>query len=607
MASIVATVAVLATFVVVVLARRGERAASAVTGVDVVNAPTGTTFTITPVTGPAMTIPDITPLSGAYEIVPAGDIAGARVRVRLDRAKLPADTPSCVEPTTEVNLGIMVFNEHIQGWLPLETTCSGDELVASAPHFSRFLPVILRAGRHLLDTVVHGVTRTVEVVTTAVTSVVGYVAELLKGVVVTFLRNLTATFDESKYSCQPPGAAHTAQVISISSVTDDNRIAGCVVSANGEEFRLKNGNPVPLSFEMPADAHTYLTPVTSELNNIDVAGLLGSAIAAGRGRWLVPGLEAGALGIGAKAPNVVRLPGAADTPSLMLDLGLAALAVLAPRFKAADIEMQAILRVVNQRVVTLISQRGYTSISITTITEIIQSVTLEQKNWASYTENLLNMVDAVKCFSSRVDGVEQLVEATFSCLGTAFGGGGSELKNLLIGLASQAKVIPELIEANLASNFERLTGIDITQAIVLITASTIHLYELPSGATGVGPSGQHLDSVLAATRYPESTGVWVGCDGAPATVTYRLSGTYHRLIGTAGLGDFTPGDITARITLAGDGRSLATLDVSRDRTATLDLDLTGVDTLVISAARVAGVCGASSIPYGALGDARLVR
>lgn len=149
---------------------------------------------------------------------------------------------------------------------------------------------------------------------------------------------------------------------------------------------------------------------------------------------------------------------------------------------------------------------------------------------------------------------------------------------------------------------ERITG-----GVTATEENGTPLYTLPVTLSGVSQSGQRLDSTLGGRRYRDSTGVRLcGDDGRP-TLTYRLAGGYRRLTATAGLEPHTPAGLTTRITVLGDGRTLATVTVTRDTTAAIDVDLTGVQTLAVTAVVVKGACGASLRPYGSLGDARLLR
>jgi hypothetical protein len=135
----------------------------------------------------------------------------------------------------------------------------------------------------------------------------------------------------------------------------------------------------------------------------------------------------------------------------------------------------------------------------------------------------------------------------------------------------------------------------------------VALYSVPADVHADGPSGKPADTVLGSTLFPDSTSMFVGCS-EPATLTYRLDGSGVRLTATAGLtGDGTPGDLVARVTVTGDGRTLANVTVSLDRQASVAADLSGVRTMVVSAQRVSGTCQRSGQPYGVLGAAQLLR
>jgi hypothetical protein len=136
----------------------------------------------------------------------------------------------------------------------------------------------------------------------------------------------------------------------------------------------------------------------------------------------------------------------------------------------------------------------------------------------------------------------------------------------------------------------------------------VALYSLRADVQADGPSGQRVSRVLGSTLFPDSTSMFVGCSGTPATLTYRLDGAGVRLTATAGLTDeATPGDLVTRVTISGDGRTLADVTVSLDRQASISADLNGVRSLVVSAQRVSGSCTGFGQPYGVLGSAQLLR
>ncbi|MGW7433496.1 NPCBM/NEW2 domain-containing protein [Streptomyces sp. NPDC054861] len=132
------------------------------------------------------------------------------------------------------------------------------------------------------------------------------------------------------------------------------------------------------------------------------------------------------------------------------------------------------------------------------------------------------------------------------------------------------------------------------------------LFDLTPTDRAGGSSGQHIDAVLAGDAFPRSTGAWVGCEGEPAGVTYALNGRFSALIAKAGLQPHTPDDITAEMVVVADGKTRATVRVTKAGTASIEIDLTGVETLRLTAEKVEGTCGASGTPYGAWGDAVLL-
>jgi hypothetical protein len=134
----------------------------------------------------------------------------------------------------------------------------------------------------------------------------------------------------------------------------------------------------------------------------------------------------------------------------------------------------------------------------------------------------------------------------------------------------------------------------------------VPLYRQFEAERSVGPNGKPINATLAGNNYPDATGMWVGCGGQPATTTYRLNGGFSRLHAVAGLEPNTPDGLKTQATITADGRALQEFTIDKTQTQPIDVDLTGVDTLVVAAIAVnPSLCGSSSTPYGALGAALL--
>lgn len=132
------------------------------------------------------------------------------------------------------------------------------------------------------------------------------------------------------------------------------------------------------------------------------------------------------------------------------------------------------------------------------------------------------------------------------------------------------------------------------------------LYQEFEAEHSVGPNGKAINASLAGTEYPNSTGMWIGCGGEPATTTYRLSGKFSHLHATAGLQPHTPDQLNVNVTITGDGHSLQQFALTKQNPVPVNVDVGGVDALVVSAIAVNNeLCGASGTPYGALGAAEL--
>lgn len=134
----------------------------------------------------------------------------------------------------------------------------------------------------------------------------------------------------------------------------------------------------------------------------------------------------------------------------------------------------------------------------------------------------------------------------------------------------------------------------------------VPLYEQFEAQSSDGPNGKPINATLAGTDYRNSTGMWVGCSGKPATTTYRLGGMFARLKAVAGLQPHTPAGLAVQATIAVNGNVVKDFTIRRTDTERIDVDVSGADSLVVTAIAVdQSLCTVSGTPYGALGDAML--
>jgi NPCBM/NEW2 domain len=136
-------------------------------------------------------------------------------------------------------------------------------------------------------------------------------------------------------------------------------------------------------------------------------------------------------------------------------------------------------------------------------------------------------------------------------------------------------------------------------------AGVTPLFDLVGTASVPGPSGQRMSARLAGRSYPDSTGAWVACADPPATLAYDLAGKFRRLTAVVGLAESAPADLAVRFQLTADGRPVVDSVVDHRHTATVNVDVSNVDSLVVSAVRTAGDCPSSPLPFGVLGEASL--
>jgi hypothetical protein len=437
----------------------------AVTRIEVKNGPAGSSYKVTKLSNPpAPTIPDARPLGQAVEITSTADPgSNTELHFHLNRSVLPKDEPGCQTPTTEINLGIAVFNERLQAWIPLPTTCTGDELVAYAPHFSKFWAFIVDAGKHVVNAVIHGVQTAVETVTTNTTSVIQYTTDLVKAVVVTFFRGLLGLFDDAKYVCSPTSDKYEVTYTAFSPALD-----ACMVGGTTEELHFKNGLALPLAFDMTSGAEKYLTATpTGEAE--DLFGMIESAVAASRGKTLVFGLEPGGFEVTGQASGKIQLAGDADPVSITIDLALAILTILVPLYRTASVALRTVMVEVNKRLIIVASRSGYKAISSTTIKTTIEAVVKENKNWAYYADHLLTAFGVADCLVTKpFKDPAAMTESALGCLGSVVGLAGAEFPAMLLAIAAQIKAVPELTQAELANTL-KAGGLELAKITATIT------------------------------------------------------------------------------------------------------------------------------------------
>jgi NPCBM/NEW2 domain len=167
-------------------------------------------------------------------------------------------------------------------------------------------------------------------------------------------------------------------------------------------------------------------------------------------------------------------------------------------------------------------------------------------------------------------------------------------------------------QANTSTVTVTSTSASSTNAAAPTATSTVDnsvkvpLYQEFEAERSVGPNGKAINASLAGTEYPDSTGMWVGCNGSAATTTYKLDQKFTKLHAVAGLQPHTPDPLTVNVTISGDDRTLQQFVLSKQNPVPVDVDLSGVNSLVVAAIAVdASLCGASGTPYGALGGAQL--
>ena len=128
-------------------------------------------------------------------------------------------------------------------------------------------------------------------------------------------------------------------------------------------------------------------------------------------------------------------------------------------------------------------------------------------------------------------------------------------------------------------------------------------YDLVDSATR--PAGATSAQLKGTTdSYPNSTSLWVGCEGAADEVTLATKGQYKRLFGHLGLRDSVPAGIVVHTLVLVDGQPVQNIQLDSDDPAAVEVNvvLTGVQQVTFQSEAVAGQCGESDDSYVVLGD-----
>lgn len=130
------------------------------------------------------------------------------------------------------------------------------------------------------------------------------------------------------------------------------------------------------------------------------------------------------------------------------------------------------------------------------------------------------------------------------------------------------------------------------------------LYDVPSNP-GLESGAVTVESRSGPVRFANATRQWVGCDGDASEYRVRLNEGFLALRGSTALRPGTPESLEAKFTITADGSEVFSEVVGVGDVVPVELDVKGVDVLVVAAEREAGKCEVDSVGYGIWGDAAL--
>ncbi len=104
--------------------------------------------------------------------------------------------------------------------------------------------------------------------------------------------------------------------------------------------------------------------------------------------------------------------------------------------------------------------------------------------------------------------------------------------------------------------------------------------------------------------YPNSTSLWVGCEGVADEVTLATDGRYKRLFGHLGLREDVPAGLVVHTLVSVDGKPVQNIQLDADDSGAVEVNvvLNGVERVTFQSQAVEGECGSSDESYVVLGD-----
>ncbi|MGC3952843.1 MAG: hypothetical protein QM804_01065 [Propionicimonas sp.] len=104
--------------------------------------------------------------------------------------------------------------------------------------------------------------------------------------------------------------------------------------------------------------------------------------------------------------------------------------------------------------------------------------------------------------------------------------------------------------------------------------------------------------------YPNSTSLWVGCEGVADEVVLATNGRYKRLFGHLGLRADVPAGLVVHTLVSVDGKPVQNIQLDADDANAVEVNvvLTDVQRVTFQSQAVKGQCGSSEESYVVLGD-----
>jgi hypothetical protein len=381
-----------------------------------------------------------------------GKLSRGKITLSYDPKKLP-------QGTTANQVGIMVFDEQLGAWFPLLDSHADPkthQVTGTAPHFSLFKTFVINPLKHRVEVAGHRI----KVLAKDTLDVMTYFQSLITATASTIVEDLFAIPPE--VSCEEPST--TITVGTHSAIGDDSLLDACT-NGNGKtvSLRMSNGAAYPVLLDkLPAGVTVSAQDV---MNSGDTVTLLRNMYWMRQGQRVIGGAKLGSVTVNGQLAKPAQLHGHMDARAVAYDMLLSVVLVFSPAI-AEKAALDAILAEATTASTAAVNKGG-SGLAAATKAAIKAGVSEPETNGKlGFGEGLGTAFSGGDCvlesqdarieegsFQDHMKTAVKVAQACGKIVFEQFNG-----TNLIQGLLESLKVVPEIVQAELAGISNALTG-----------------------------------------------------------------------------------------------------------------------------------------------------